>query len=178
MTSLFLSRASTADHGLRRLAQTLYRLGSPLKRRAGGNPTLSPETPERLARARRRVVIGIRLLLVAVMLVAAACTVAMVLIQFGPLEDGLKLGAQGLLGVLAFATCTYLLYERIELRLDLYDFEPVDQTALGELRALLNRLPEGAAYQVALGAQQRPLTMGEAKRIQGRVYAEMPADPY
>jgi hypothetical protein len=38
------------------------------------------------------------------------------------------------------------MYDRCELKLRLHAFEPADHTTTGEIHALLNRLPDGAAY--------------------------------
>jgi len=40
----------------------------------------------------------------------------------------------------------------------------------GEIRALLNRLPDGAAYQQAIDTQQRAFTAGELAEIRARAF--------
>ncbi len=84
---------------------------------------------------------------------------------------------QEVLGVSIFATCLFLLHERAELSLGLYNFEPVEQTTQGELRALLHRVPEGVSYgrrvvyQEALAADSRTFVPGEIDDIRRRAEA-------
>jgi hypothetical protein len=44
----------------------------------------------------------------------------------------------------------------------------------GEIRALLNRLPGGAAYQQAIEMEQRAFTIGELEEIRVRVREFLP----
>jgi len=46
----------------------------------------------------------------------------------------------------------------------------------GEIRALLNRLPDGAAYQQTIDAEQRAYTTGELEEIRARVRAFGPVE--
>jgi hypothetical protein len=81
---------------------------------------------------------------------------------------------QEVLGVAVFATCLFILHERAELQLRMYDFEPVEPTTQGELRALLHRVPEGASYQTALAADNRTFVTGEIDEIRRRAEAFPP----
>ncbi len=73
-----------------------------------------------------------------------------------------------------FAACLFLLHERTELTLRLYNYEPVEQTMQGELRALLHRVPEGMSYQNALAADNRTFVTVEAEEIRRRADAFKP----
>jgi hypothetical protein len=95
-------------------------------------------------------------------------------LPFSPVPHEFRFGVQEVLAVGVFATCLFILHERADLALGLYDYEPVEQTTQGELRALLHRVPEGASYQEALAAESRTFTTGEIDRIRRRAEAFPP----
>ncbi|MEA3125969.1 MAG: hypothetical protein QOD67_2988 [Caballeronia sp.] len=51
-----------------------------------------------------------------------------------------------------------------------------DYTMLGEIRAMLNRLLDGAAYQQAIETEAHAFTDGELENIRARVRAFMPVE--
>lgn len=142
----------------------------------------SPQTnfvaPSRLELNQReqRLVADMRDSLAATFTLAIAGVLAIVMLEAWDLPATFILGLQEIVGVVVFATCTWLMYERGEKKLRLYSFEPADHTMTGEIRALLNRLPDGAAYQRAIDAEQRPYTTGELEEIRTRVRAFSPAE--
>ncbi|SAL35329.1 hypothetical protein AWB64_03494 [Caballeronia sordidicola] len=144
------------------------------------DPTLqttlvAPSSRELTYRA-QRLIADMRDSLTATVTLAVTGVLAILLLEAWDLPDTLVLGLQEIVGVVVFATCTWLMYERGEKKLQLYSFEPADHTMTGEIRALLNRLPDGAAYQRAIDAEQRPYTTGELDEIRTRVRAFFPAE--
>jgi hypothetical protein len=124
----------------------------------------------------QRLVADMRDSLAATVTLAIAGVIAIVTLAAWDLPATFILGLQEIVGVVVFATCTWFMYERGEKKLRLYSFEPADHTMTGEIRALLNRLPDGAAYQRAIDAEQRPYTTGELEEIRTRVRAFSPAE--
>ncbi|WP_152565263.1 hypothetical protein [Caballeronia glathei] len=124
-----------------------------------------------LAKSHERLVKEIRQSLVATAALAVAGIIGVVLLEFWELPDATTLGLQEILTVIVFATCTLLMYERGERKLALYSLEPADLTMSGEIRALLNRLPGGRAYQQAVEAEQRSFTTGELELLRSRARA-------
>jgi hypothetical protein len=62
-----------------------------------------------------------------------------------------------------FANGTWFMYKQGEKKLHLYAFEPAEHTTIGELRAMLNRLPDGAAYRQAIEWNSAVLQTANAK---------------
>jgi len=127
-----------------------------------------------LERTQERLLTDMRDSLVAAITLAVAGVIAIILLKAWALPDTIILGLQEIVGVVVFASCTWFMYERGEKKLHLHAFEPADQTMTGEIRALLNRLPDGAAYQQAINMEQRPFTAGELEEIRARARAFAP----
>jgi hypothetical protein len=138
--------------------------------------TLVAPSGLQLQNTRDRLNADIRSSLIATMTLGLAGVIGVMLLELWALSGTVTLGLQEIFGVIVFATCTWLMYERGELKLRLYSFEPADHTMTGEIRALLNRLPDGAAYQRAIEAEQRAYTTGELEQIRDRVRAFAPMD--
>jgi hypothetical protein len=147
----------------------------PLSNRSPENGLVAP-TRKELDQRERRVVADMRESLAATVTLALAGVLAMVILEGWDLSATFILGLQEIVGVVVFATCTWFMYERGEKKLHLYSFEPADHTMTGEIRALLNRLPDGAAYQQAIDAEQRSYTTGEFEEIRTRARAFLPAE--
>jgi hypothetical protein len=147
----------------------------PLFDRSLQNGLVAPSRQE-LDQRERRVVADMRESLTATVTLALAGVLAIGLLEAWDLSATLILGLQEIIGVVVFATCTWFMYERGENKLHLYSFEAADHTMIGEIRALLNRLPDGAAYQQAIDAEQRSYTTGEFEEIRTRVRAFSPAE--
>ncbi|SAL50101.1 hypothetical protein AWB64_05281 [Caballeronia sordidicola] len=120
---------------------------------------------------RHKLVADVRGLLAATVTLAIAGVLAIVMLEAWNLPVTLILCLQEIIIVVVFATCTWLMYERGEKKLRLYSFEPAQHTMTSEIHALLSRLPDGAAYQQAIDAEQRPYTTGELEQIRSRVRA-------
>jgi len=135
---------------------------------------LVPKSAGQLSTERERLVARAGWLLNATIALALAGAVLLAWLPFSPLPQEFRFGAQEVLAVAVFASCLFLLHERAELTLGLYDYEPVEQTTQGELRALLHRVPEGASYQQALVADNRTFVTGEIDRIRRRAEAFTP----
>jgi hypothetical protein len=142
---------------------------------------LTPKTRGQLHAERIRIHARMRLLLRATFALAILGLAGLVYLPFSAVPDAYCFGAQEVLAVAVFATCLFLLHARTDLHLRLYNYEPVEQTTQGELRALLHRVPEGASYQNALAADNRTFTTGEVDQIRRRAEAFAPktvdADP-
>ena len=128
-----------------------------------------------LERTRKRLLTDMRDSLAAAITLGVAGVLAIILLEAWSLPDTTILGLQEIIGVTVFASCTWFTYERGERKLHLYAFEPADHTMIGEIRALLNRLPDGVAYQQAIETQQRAFTTGELEEIRARARAFAPA---
>ncbi|SAL56745.1 hypothetical protein [Caballeronia humi] len=135
---------------------------------------LVPKSAGQLRAEHDRIVARVRLLLNVTIALALAGFAAIVWLPFSPVPAEFRFGAQEVLGVAVFAGCLFVLHERTELMLRLYNFEPVEQTTQGELRALLHRVPEGASYQSALAADNRTFVTGEIEAIRERAEAFLP----
>ena len=102
----------------------------------------SPQTnfvaPSRLELNQReqRLVADMRDSRAATFTLAIAGVLAIVMLEAWDLPATFILGLQEIVGVVVFATCTWLMYERGEKKLRLYSFEPADHTMTGEIRAL------------------------------------------
>jgi hypothetical protein len=147
----------------------------PLFARSPENALIAPSRLE-LERTHKRLLTDMRDSLAATITLAVAGVLAIVLLGACALPDTTILGLQEIVGVVVFASCTWFMYERGEKKLHLYAFEPADHTMTGGIRALLNRLPDGAAYQQAIDAEQRAYTTGELEEIRARVRACSPAE--
>lgn len=123
---------------------------------------------------RERIVARLQLLLKATIALALAGAALIAWLPFSPVPHEFRFGVQEVLGVAVFASCLFILHERAELELGLYDYEPVEQTTQGELRALLHRVPEGVSYQEALAADRRTFVTGEVDGIRRRAEAFTP----
>lgn len=130
--------------------------------------TLTAPSRLQLETARARLIANIRDGFRAMLTLAVAGVLGILLIEAWDLPATTILGLQEIIGVVVFATCTWIMYERSEMKLRLYSFEPADHTMVGEIRALLNRLPDGAAYQAAVSADPRAYTTGELEAIRDR----------
>ena len=135
---------------------------------------LVPKSAGQLKTERERVVARLQLLLNVTIAVALAGAAVIAWLPFSPVPHEFRFGVQEVLAVGVFASCLFILHERAELSLGLYDFEPVEQTTQGELRALLHRVPEGASYQEALAADNRTFVTGEIDGIRRRAEAFTP----
>ncbi|WP_213767776.1 hypothetical protein [Caballeronia sp. dw_19] len=132
------------------------------------NNTLVAPSRLELEYLQKRLLTSMRDGLSATITLALAGVLAIMLLQAWALPDTTILGLQEIVGVTVFASCTWFMYERGEKKLHLYSFEPADHTMTGEIRALLNRLPGGAAYQQAIEMEQRAFTIGELEQIRAR----------
>jgi hypothetical protein len=139
-----------------------------------GHPVLVPRTGGQLQAEQDRIVRRMRIYLHATLLLAAAALLAIVLMPFSGVPGEFRFGAQEGIAVSVFATCLFMLHARAELELHLYNYEPVEQTQQGELRALLHHVPEGASYQEALAADNRTFITGEVDAIRRRAEAFKP----
>ncbi|SAL71575.1 hypothetical protein AWB71_04390 [Caballeronia peredens] len=135
---------------------------------------LVPKSAGQLQTERERIVARLQLLLNATIALALAGAALIAWLPFSAVPHEFRFGAQEVLAVGVFATCLFILHERAELSLGLYDYEPVEQTTQGELRALLHRVPEGASYQQALAADNRTFVTGEVDEIRRRAEAFVP----
>ncbi|WP_175941077.1 hypothetical protein [Caballeronia sp. BCC1704] len=135
---------------------------------------LVPKSARQLSTERERIVARAGWLLNATIALAVVGAALVAWLPFSPLPREIRFGVQEVLAVAAFASCLFLLHERAELMLGLYDYEPVEQTTQGELRALLHRVPEGASYQQALAADNRTFVTGEIDGIRRRADAFTP----
>lgn len=144
----------------------------------GRAPHSSLKAPSRLQLETNetQLITDVRGSLHATVVLAVAGFLAVILLQAWDLPATTTLGLQEIVGVVVFATCTWLMYERGEKKLRLYSFEPADHTMTGEIRALLNRLPDGAAYQEAITAEARAYTTGELELIRTRAREFSPAE--
>jgi hypothetical protein len=143
-------------------------------RRQQSLAALVPKSAGQLHTERERIVSRAQIFLNATIALALAGAALIAYLPFSPVPHEFRFGAQEVLAVGVFATCLFLLHERAELALGLYDFEPVEQTTQGELRALLHRVPEGASYQQALAADNRTFVTGEVDGIRRRAEAFAP----
>ncbi|KIG03438.1 hypothetical protein [Caballeronia concitans] len=135
---------------------------------------LVPKSAGQLHSERERLIARAGWLLNATIALALVGAALVAWLTFSPVPHEFRFGAQEVLGVAVFASCLFLLHERAELQLALYDYEPVEQTTQGELRALLHRVPEGASYQQALAADNRTFVTGEVDGIRRRAEAFTP----
>jgi hypothetical protein len=135
---------------------------------------LVPKSAGQLRAERDRIVARTGWLLNATIALALIGLAVILWLPFSPLPGDFRFGAQEVLAVSVFAGCLFVLHERTELLLRLYNFEPVEQTTQGELRALLHRVPEGASYQSALAADNRTFVTGEIDAIRERAEAFVP----
>jgi hypothetical protein len=143
--------------------------------RSPENALVAPSRLE-LERTQKRSLTEIRDSLAATITLAVAGVLAIALREAWALPDTTILGLQEIVGVIVFASWAWFMYERGENKLHLYAFEPADYTMTGEIRALLNRLPDDVAYQQAIDAEQRAYTTGELEEIRARVRAFGPAE--
>ncbi|WP_213779325.1 hypothetical protein [Caballeronia sp. dw_276] len=139
-----------------------------------GHTALIPRTAGQLKAEHDRIVGRAKFFLYATIALAIAGMIAVVAMPFSPIPDDFSFGAQEVVAVAVFAACLFLLHERAELMLRLYNFEPVEQTTQGEMRALLHRVPEGASYQSALAAENRTFVTVEVEEIRRRADAFKP----
>jgi hypothetical protein len=135
---------------------------------------LVPKTSGQLKTERERIVARLSVFMNATIALALAGAALIAWLPFSAVPHEFRFGVQEVLGVGVFATCLFLLHERAELSLGLYDYEPVEQTTQGELRALLHRVPEGISYQQALAADSRTFVTGEIDGIRRRAEAFPP----
>jgi hypothetical protein len=143
-------------------------------RRQQSLTALVPKSAGQLKTEQERIVARLHILLNATIALALAGAALIAYLPFSPVPHEFRFGVQEVLAVGVFATCLFILHERAELSLGLYDFEPVEQTTQGELRALLHHVPEGASYQQALAADNRTFVTGEVEHIRRRAEAFTP----
>jgi hypothetical protein len=136
---------------------------------------LVPKTAGQLTNEKQRIVARLQMLLNATIALALVGAMVIAYLPFSPVPNEFRFGVQEVLAVGVFATCLFILHERAELALGLYNFEPVEMTTQGELRALLHRVPEGVSYQQALAADNRTFTTGEVDDIRRRAEAFTPS---
>jgi hypothetical protein len=139
-----------------------------------GRIALVPRTGGQLKAEQEGIVGRTRMFLYATIALAVTGLLAIAWLPFSAIPDEFSFGAQEVVGVAVFATCLFLLHARAELQLRLYNYEPVEQTQQGELRALLHRVPEGVSYQEALAAENRTFVTGEIDPIRRRADAFKP----
>jgi hypothetical protein len=139
-----------------------------------GHGALVPRSAGQLKAEHDRIAGRAQFFLYATFALAVAGVVAVAALPFSSIPDDFRFGAQEVVGVAVFAACLFLLHERAELTLRLYNFEPVEQTTQGEMRALLHRVPEGASYQNALAAENRTFVTVEVEEIRRRADAFKP----
>ena len=144
------------------------------RRQKQGHAALIPRSAGQLNAERNRIVGRAQFFLYATIALAIAGVLAVAMLPFSSIPNDFSFGAQEVVGVAVFAACLFLLHERTELTLRLYNYEPVEQTTQGELRALLHRVPEGISYQNALAADNRTFVTVEAEEIRRRADAFKP----
>jgi hypothetical protein len=133
-----------------------------------GHHALVPRTGGQLKAEQDRIHGRVQAYLFATLLLAIVGVLAIVWLPFSGVPNQFSFGAQEGVGVLVFATGLFMLHARAELQLRLYNYEPVEQTLQGELRALLHHVPEGASYQEALAADNRTFVTGDVDAIRRR----------
>jgi hypothetical protein len=149
------------------------------RRQKLGHEALVPRTGRQLKAEQDGIIGRTRMYLYATIALAVAGLLAIAWLPYSPVPGEFSFGAQEVVGVAVFASCLFLLHARAELQLRLYNYEPVEQTQQGELRALLHRVPEGASYQQALAAENRTFVTGEIDAIRRRADAfKPPAENY
>lgn len=141
---------------------------TPLPEHSVTSTLIAPSRLE-MERMQKQLITNMRDGFSATITLAVVGVLAIALLQAWALPDTTILGLQEIVGVTVFASCTWFMYERGEKRLQLFAFEPADHTMTGEIRALLNRLPGGAAYQQVIEMEQRAFTVGELDEIRARV---------
>lgn len=139
-----------------------------------GRNALVPRTGGQLKAEEARIVGRAKFFLNAAIVLAVLGALAVVLLPFSPVPHDYRFGVQEVVGVSVFASCLFLLHERTELMLRLFNFEPVEQTTQGEMRALLHHVPEGASFQSALAAENRTFVTVEVEEIRRRAEAFKP----
>ena len=136
-----------------------------------GHAALVPRSAGQLKAEHDGIVGRAQFFLYATIALAIVGVIAVAVLPFSPIPNDFSFGAQEVVGVAVFAACLFLLHERAELTLRLYNYE---QTTQGELRALLHRVPEGVSYQNALAADNRTFVTVEAEEIRRRADAFKP----
>jgi hypothetical protein len=139
-----------------------------------GHAALVPRSAGQLKAEHDGIVGRAQFFLYATITLAIVGVIAVAVLPFSSIPNDFSFGAQEVVGVAVFAACLFLLHERAELTLRLYNYEPVEQTTQGELRALLHRVPEGVSYQSALAADNRTFVTVEAEEIRRRADAFKP----
>jgi hypothetical protein len=139
-----------------------------------GHAALVPRSAGQLKAEHDGIVGRAQFFLYATIALAIVGVIAVAVLPFSPIPNDFSFGVQEVVGVTVFAACLFLLHERAELTLRLYNYEPVEQTTQGELRALLHRVPEGVSYQNALAADNRTFVTVEAEEIRRRADAFKP----
>jgi hypothetical protein len=133
-----------------------------------GPSALVPRTGRQLAAEEARIIARATFFLRATIALAILGVIAVSLLPLLPIPADYRFGVQEVLAVAVFAACLFLLHERTELTLRLFNFEPVEQTTQGEMRALLHHVPEGASFQNALAADNRTFVIVEVEEIRRR----------
>lgn len=139
-----------------------------------GPSALVPRTSRQLKAEEARIVRRAAFFLKATIVLAMIGVIAVALLPLSPIPSDYRFGVQEVLAVAVFAACLFLLHERTELTLRLFNFEPVEQTTQGEMRALLHHVPEGASFQNALAADNRTFVIVEVEEIRRRAQAFKP----
>jgi hypothetical protein len=139
-----------------------------------GRTALVPRTGGQLRAEEQRIVRRAQFFLHATIGLALLGVVAVALLPLSSIPHDFRFGAQEVVSVTVFAACLFLLHERTELTLRRFNFEPVEQTTQGEMRALLHHVPEGASYQSALAAENRTFVVVEVEEIRRRAEAFKP----
>ena len=142
--------------------------------RLQGRTALVPRTGRQLRAEEQRIVRRAQFFLQATIVLALLGVVAVALLPFSSIPHDFRFGAQEVVSVAVFSACLFLLHERTELTLRLFNFEPVEQTTQGEMRALLHHVPEGASFQSALAAENRTFVVVEVEEIRRRAEAFKP----
>ncbi len=139
-----------------------------------GPDALVPRTARQLQADEARIVRRATFFLRATIVLAIIGAMGVAMLPFSPIPSDYRFGVQEVVAVAVFAACLFLLHERTELSLRLFNFEPVEQTTQGEMRALLHHVPEGASYQSALAADNRTFIIMEVEEIRRRAEAFKP----
>lgn len=139
-------------------------------KRSEFNPSLSlsPMTRAGIDAQRTGLERGIRESGHAVVALAAVGVTGVLALFFASLSPALKLGAQEIIAFAVFSVATLIMYERAEMRIRRTEFEPVDLSDRGEVRALLNVVPEGRAYWQSVQAEARTFVGCELAQIRER----------
>jgi hypothetical protein len=101
------------------------------RRQKQGHAALVPRSAGQLKAEHDRIVGRAQFFLYATIALAIAGAIAVAMLPLSSIPNDFSFGAQEVVGVAVFAACLFLLHERTELTLRLYNYEPVEQTTQG-----------------------------------------------